>query len=83
LRVGVPAKMMTGPTSGLGLQEVSMIRKLIVLSLLILGIGFASSASATVQCDCDTCADLPGINCYWVQPVVMKCSDFYRQYCPN
>ena len=58
-----------------------MIRKLIILSLLILGIGFASSASAITQCDCVTCFDQPQINCYWVPPYVMKCSSFYNQYC--
>ncbi len=59
-----------------------MIRKLIVLSLLTLGIGFASStpASAILQCDCELCFSNPGVKCSW--GVVMKCSSFYSQYCP-
>lgn len=58
-----------------------MIRKLIVLSLLTLGIGFASSAPAPaiVQCECEFCSTRPTTNCSF--GVVMRCSNFYNQYC--
>jgi hypothetical protein len=59
-----------------------MIRKLFILSLLTLGIGFASTkpAPAIIQCDCDFCASRPGASCYWIGST--PCSVFYPNNCP-
>jgi hypothetical protein len=58
-----------------------MIRKLFILSLLTLGIGFASTkpAPAIIQCDCDYCASHPGALCYDLGST--KCSTFYANNC--